>query len=164
MLRNPVDFLTGEPLSFPDCTSEPNWHCSALMRSTPGYFRSSLTQSSCQDIAPAGCSCKNRRPASTCSAYRLQTNSRCTLALMSLRRTSSGSLLRLFSAYHAHHAVQHGDPISTAGFSVRIIVLAFSRFPACQSPMACRRRGLDTSGRGRNQVTAHCDVSWTWPS
>ena len=53
-----VGFLIGDPLSGPCWTSCPYWHWSPTTRSTPSCAKIFLTQSSCQDAAPAGCSCK----------------------------------------------------------------------------------------------------------
>ena len=64
----------------------------------------------------------------------LTMESKCIRARTTSRRTTSGSLLRLFSACHEHQAVHMGDPMIMAGFSVRTLRMALSRLAGTPKP------------------------------
>ena len=64
------------------------------------------------DVACRGCSCRKYLLPSSCSRYRLHTNSMCFLARASALSKAVVSLVRArFSVIHVLKALQAGDPM-----------------------------------------------------
>eukprot|EP00974_Lingulodinium_polyedra_P043312 4159823-Lingulodinium_polyedra.AAC.1 len=64
--------------------------------------------SSAQESADAGCSCRMWPPRSSCSRYNDMTKLRCTRAKRTLSLTTSGSILRWLILVLSWHQSTHG--------------------------------------------------------
>ena len=109
---NPEGIFTGRPAAEPEKTSAPNWHWSPCTVCTLGVAHNLSIHGSDQDVACKGCSCRKYLLPSSCSRYKLHTNSTCFLARASALSKAVVSLVwAQFKAIHVLKALQAGDPI-----------------------------------------------------
>ena len=66
LVKNPVGFLTGMPMDWPDLASAPNMHWSPCALNTLGICQSLSTDGTLHEDAWSGCSCRKYLPPFTC--------------------------------------------------------------------------------------------------
>ena len=112
-VRNPVRFLTGMPMDWPDLASAPNMHWSPCALSTLGICHNLSTEGTLHEEAWSGRSCRKYLQPSICSRYKLTTKSRCLVAAANARSMAAVSLvLARLRVCHALKALHAGEPIS----------------------------------------------------
>ena len=145
LVMKPEGFLTGLPVAGPVLTSAPNWPWSPCTFCTPGLSHTASMAGTFQELAYSGCSCRKYLPPSSCSSYRLATNSRCFLArakALSMASTQRArARLRTIQVLKALHS---GEPIRSSGFCSLKSALALLRLPAWLKSQGNPSRGSFT--------------------